>query len=93
MFCRPVKSGWKPEPSSRIDAILPCTRNEPEVGAVTPARIFSKVLLPAPFSPTTASPSPGGMVKPTPLRAGNSRWRGRPETSSNSRSQGVAYTR
>src|SRR5947199_157072 len=32
MFWRPVNSGWNPEPSSRIEAILPLTRKAPGVG-------------------------------------------------------------
>ena len=88
-FCRPVNSGWKPEPSSRIEATFPRTANEPAVGAVMPARILSSVLLPAPFSPMRARPSPRGSAKVTPSRAWNLRWRGRRVTSSPSRSQGV----
>ena len=68
MFWRPVNSGWKPEPSSRIEAILPLTGNAPAVGAVMPARILSSVLLPAPFSPMSASPSPRGREKVTSVQ-------------------------
>ncbi len=73
MFCRPVNSGWKPEPSSRMEATLPRTANEPEVGAVMPARILSSVLLPAPFSPMSASPSPRGRENVTSSSAWNAR--------------------
>ena len=90
MFWRPVNSGWKPEPSSRIEAILPLTRNPPAVGDVMPARIFSSVLLPAPFSPISASPSPRGSAKLTSVSAWNSRCRRRRVTPSSRRSQGVA---
>ncbi len=90
MFWRPVNSGWNPEPSSRMEATLPRTSALPAVGAVMPARILSRVLLPAPFSPMSASPSPLGRWNVTSSRARNSRWRRRRVTSSPSRSQGVA---
>ncbi len=93
MFWRPVNSGWNPEPSSRIEAILPLTRKAPDVGAVMPARIFNSVLLPAPFSPISASPSPRGSAKLTSSRARNSRWRRWRVIPSSRRSQGVAYDR
>ena len=42
---------------------------EPEVGAVMPARILSSVLLPAPFSPTRASTSPARSSNSSPRSA------------------------
>jgi hypothetical protein len=37
---------------------LPSTSSSPSSGVMTPAMIFISVLLPAPFSPTTANASP-----------------------------------
>ncbi len=91
MFWRPVNSGWNPDPSSRMEAILPPTAKAPAEGAVMPARIFSSVLLPAPFSPISASPSPRGNAKLTSSRAWNSRCLRRRVIPSSRRSQGVAY--
>ena len=41
----------------------------PPSGGCAPARIFIRVLLPAPFSPTSAWTSPGHIVRSTPLSA------------------------
>jgi len=76
-FWRPVKAGWKPEPSSRIAAIRPCTSISPAVGRVTPATSFSRVLLPAPFSPMIATASPRCCSKSIPWSARWTTCRGR----------------
>src|SRR5205085_12406166 len=47
----------------------PSTRIWPTSGVCTPARIFISVLLPAPFSPLTASTSPRPSVRLTPVSA------------------------
>jgi hypothetical protein len=47
----------------------PLTNKEPVSGEWTPARIFMSVLLPAPFSPTTESTSPGISRRLTELSA------------------------
>ena len=58
-FSRPVKSGWKPAPSSSSVPIRPPTSTRPSVGLMIPAMIRSSVLLPEPFRPTSASEPPG----------------------------------
>src|SRR5688500_20236078 len=47
----------------------PCQRIAPASGAINPARIFSSVDLPAPFSPTSACALPAATAKLTPRRA------------------------
>ncbi len=92
-FCRPVKSGWKPMPSSSSAATRPATRISPQVGWVVPAIIFSRVLLPAPLTPTMPTASPGSMVNSTSRRI-QCRWwrRGLKGTShSNNRLQRLGY--
>ena len=75
-FCRPVKSAWKPMPSSSSAATRPVMCTPPVVGCVVPVIIFSSVLLPAPLMPMMPTASPGLTVKlmfcKTHLRA----WRG-----------------
>ena len=75
-FSRPVNSGWKPIPSSRIEATTPCRSTEPEVGCVVPATIFRSVDLPAPFSPIRPSARPRASSKDTSVSAWNPRCRG-----------------
>ncbi len=77
MFWRPVKSGWNPEPSSRMAATRPWTSMRPVVGRATPATSLSSVDLPAPFSPTSARLSPGGSSKLIRPSAWKARCRGR----------------
>ncbi len=48
-FCRPLKSGWKPMPSSSRAETLPATVKVPSVGRVVPTISLSRVDLPAPF--------------------------------------------
>jgi len=71
-FSRPVKSGWKPAPSSSIEATLPPISTRPEWGGRIPANSFRSVLLPEPFSPTTPSASPGATSRSTSRRAQSS---------------------
>jgi hypothetical protein len=78
--------GWKPMPSSRIEATVPCSSIEPECGLVVPATIFRSVDFPAPFSPISPSAPPRGSSKETSRRAWKSRWRGRRRRISRSRS-------
>ena len=57
---------------SRRSRAWPCasiSSSEPELGASTPDRILSSVLLPAPFSPTMASTSPALMSASMPSSA------------------------
>ena len=58
MFSRPVSSGWNPVPTSSREAMRPLALMLPVVGPVTLERIFSRVLLPAPFFPMIPSTSP-----------------------------------
>ena len=62
-FSRPVRSGWKPVPTSSSAPARPQTRASPDVGSVTPERIFSSVVLPAPLRPMIPSTSPRGDVE------------------------------
>ena len=50
-FSRPVSSGWKPVPTSSSEPTRPRIVGPPAVGSVIRERIFSRVLLPAPFRP------------------------------------------
>src|SRR5712692_10389941 len=53
----------------RSSTTSPPTFTTPASGLWMPARIFTSVLLPAPFSPTNACTSPGNRRKSTPCRA------------------------
>ena len=67
MLSRPVSSISKPAPRvSRVET-RPCVTMSPSLGWRTPARASSRVLLPAPFGPMTASDSPWARL--------NVRWR------------------
>ena len=68
-FSRPLISGWKPAPSSMRAEMRPSTVSVPRVGLVIPARSFSSVDLPEPFSPMTPKVVPLGTSKDTPSRA------------------------
>src|SRR5262245_39555993 len=59
-FSRPVKSRWKPAPSSSSDPIRPSLRTRPAVGLMMPAIRRRSVVLPEPLRPMrpTASPRP-----------------------------------
>src|SRR5688500_3785506 len=76
-FSRPVKSGWKPVPTSSSAPARPHTCASPEVGSVTPERIFRSVVFPAPLRPMIPSTSPRGTSKLTPPRAASSPCSGR----------------
>src|ERR1051325_4181692 len=65
MFCRTVRSGANPIPSSSIDTTRPCTVIRPAVGLRTGPRIFSSVLLPPPLRPMMPTISPGATSKRT----------------------------
>ena len=68
-FSRPLISGWKPAPSSMRAEMRPSTVRRPRVGLVIPARSFSRVDLPEPFSPMTPKVEPFFTSKLTPSRA------------------------
>src|ERR1039458_8641968 len=68
-FSRPVSSGWNPVPTSNRDAMRPLTFTSPLAGAVTRERIFSNVLLPAPFRPIIPKISPCLTEKETSRKA------------------------
>src|SRR5713101_3954143 len=53
----------------RSSITSPPTFTTPASGLWIPARIFTSVLLPAPFSPTSACTSPGNRRKSTPRKA------------------------
>ena len=50
-------------------AVLPAKATSPEQGEVMPARILSRVVLPEPLGPQSASARPGFRSKETPSRA------------------------
>ena len=52
-----------------ISTRAPSSKMSPLSGVCTPARIFMSVLLPAPFSPTTATTSPRASVSDTSSKA------------------------
>src|SRR3990172_660382 len=58
MFSRPVKSRWKPAPSSSRAETRPTTRIFPSVGKAVRATMESRVLLPAPLAPMNPTVSP-----------------------------------
>jgi hypothetical protein len=60
-FSRPVKSGWKPAPSSSSEATLPPTSRWPLEGRKIPAIRRSSVVLPEPLRPITPTASPGSI--------------------------------
>ena len=65
MFSRPVKSSWKPAPSSRSEPTEPPTSSLPSVGAKMPAIRRKRVVFPEPFRPTKPTDSPGRIVRST----------------------------
>src|ERR1700722_14798796 len=69
MFSRPVRSCWKPAPSSKSPASLPRTATSPEVGCSTPQMHLSRVDLPEPLRPRMPTVSPSLTVSETSLRA------------------------
>ena len=62
-FSRPVRSGWKPAPSSRSDATRPRTRITPVVGVRIPPTHLSSVDLPEPLWPSNPTVSPIGHLE------------------------------
>src|SRR5580704_8766018 len=72
MFSRPVRSCWKPAPSSNRPASFPRTATSPEVGCNTPQMHLSRVDLPEPFRPRMPTVSPSRTWSETSLRAQNS---------------------
>ena len=68
-FSRPVKSGWKPAPSSSSAPTRPAAETCPEVGRNSPETSFSSVVLPEPLRPTRPSDSPGSTMTDTSRRA------------------------
>src|ERR1700727_1341297 len=69
MFSRPVRSCWKPAPSSRRPASLPRTATSPVVGWRTPQMHLSSVDLPEPLRPRIPTVSPSRTVSETLSRA------------------------
>src|SRR6267142_1750952 len=65
MVATPTWRAWRASPAIST----PLTTIEPESGFTMPARRFLIVDLPAPFSPTSATTSPGDTVKLTSLTA------------------------
>src|SRR4051812_6354378 len=66
---RPLSSGWKPVPTSRIELTRPAISAYPSVGSVMRARIERSVDFPAPFGPITPSTSPRPTSNDTSRRA------------------------
>src|SRR6476646_7255291 len=65
MVATPTRRAWRASPAIST----PFTTIEPESGFTMPARRFLIVDLPAPFSPTSATTSPGATSKLTSLTA------------------------
>ena len=65
MFSRPVKSGWKPAPSSRSEPTEPPTSSRPSVGEKMPAISRRSVVLPEPLRPMNPIDAPGSTSKDT----------------------------
>ena len=70
-FSRPVISGWKPAPSSIRAVALPATSTVPVVGRRMPATSLSRVDLPEPLGPITATVSPRATSRSTSASAMN----------------------
>jgi hypothetical protein len=68
-FSRPLRSGWKPAPSSSSDPIRPPTSTLPEVGLMIPDRSRKSVVLPEPLRPTSPTALPGSTRKETSFSA------------------------
>ena len=73
-FSRPVNSESNPAPSSSSAATRPHRPTLPAVGVMVPAIIWSRVLLPDPFSPTIPKLEPCLTWKLTSFSAQKSRW-------------------
>ena len=72
-FSRPVKSAWKPAPSSSSDATRPPVAMRPVVGFTICEIRRSRVVLPEPFRPTSPTASPGATCSETSRSAQTSR--------------------
>src|SRR6476661_6982931 len=57
-FSRPVRSGWKPVPTSSSDPTRPSRSTVPVVGSTMRDRILSRVLFPDPLRPMIPTTSP-----------------------------------
>ena len=68
-FSRPVKSGWKPAPSSSSAEMRPSTSIVPDVGFAVPAMSLRSVDFPDPFAPTTPKHCPRSTAKLTSFSA------------------------
>ena len=68
-FSRPVKSGWKPAPSSSSEPIRPPAATCPLVGLMIPATMRSSVVLPEPLRPISPTASPGATASETSCSA------------------------
>jgi len=90
-FSRPVKSGWKPAPSSSSDATRPPASTRPEVGVMIRDTIRSKVDLPEPLRPTRPTASPGSIVSETSRSASTLRAARRPRATKTSFSVRCAF--
>src|SRR3974390_684452 len=69
MFSRPLRSDWKPAPSSRSPASLPRTATSPDVGWRTPQMHLSSVDLPEPLRPRMPTVSPSRTERDTSRKA------------------------
>ncbi len=65
MFSRPVRSSWKPVPTSSSEPIRPVTSTKPVVGSVICESTFSRVDLPAPLRPMMPTTSPAATSNDT----------------------------
>ena len=80
-----LEDGREPDPrraapASRCAPALPLTVIVPRSARITPVRILTSVLLPAPFAPSSACTSPGSTTRSAERSAtapGRSSWRGR----------------
>src|SRR4029453_14803419 len=69
---RPAARAWA---GGRNRTTLPATSTPPASGRITPERILTRVLLPAPFAPTSAWTSPGATARSTERRASTDPYR------------------
>jgi energy-coupling factor transporter ATP-binding protein EcfA2 len=69
VFSRPLRSSWKPVPTSSSDPIRPVTSTKPVVGSVICDSTFKSVDLPAPLRPMMPTTSPAATSNDTSLSA------------------------
>ena len=67
--CQTTETPWRLAPCGSAGTGRPSSAITPEVGAMSPAMQRIRVLLPAPFSPASATSSPARTVRSTPSRA------------------------